>query len=878
MAATLENIFGDSGGDSAKPIKTAAPTKKGPTLDNIFAAKPTAASAPAPKPTGKDIFSLPPKQASAVSSYSSSKQTPQSTEQTANTQDVASYDKAASVVGKIVKGVGDFLNAARRKGDEVTFKNKEFATGKYLQQGGSALEGKTDEEKMKILEEDKMNSPIIKFLNTETGQKITGTVARSTSNVPLKAVALAKSVGDETYEEAKEALLAKRNDPNNTRFEKILYGLQDSGVQSAFGALLSVGASYLTRNPNVGKAVSLAYFAPISAEGQRQEKGEVRDLGNIAIDTIGDTVLSGVADAALKSFAKEGGEAALKNFLRQSGKGFVAEGGTEVSQTVLKYANDYRNANSDEEKKKAVEGLTAYVKDGGLIDEFLIGGLSGAAITGGAAAIGQVGGPVQIDEGREKKEGRLNTDFAKVRDELNRLAEEARTNPTEENTGRLAELQDALADYQNAVKTTPFYVSDDTQDQPLAVVETVQYPDGKFAARFNADTGANAAQSPFSASELYESEAKAIEAAKNDLKTWVEGALKAASAEEAAKLNEIKARLDQKGGQNINVEAANQPVGVETATEATPAQSKPSEAVTEPREPQKLTRGKDGAYNVVEYSQKGDNLGRRKVYFRRSPRNQKTFIEVYSGGQRVARMSLSEARNRFAETDRGLLAQYLVNGVKNERGEYELRQSNAPVIRNTSQQQVEKKPVAVKGEVRKSKAFERVRDQLGAYSELDVNYNRLNLAEDTARAMEFVEQNPKEAKKIALGLMGAPEGVTETAISIALAEKAAAAKDYELQAQVERSRSLRQTRRGQEIVAERGRFNENSPIYFLQQVLQARLDNLGKPSKVRFLGKKKPSANAQTRISQAADGAKAAVKKHMSAAEMAQNIIDELTC
>ena len=68
--------------------------------------------------------------------------------------------------------------------------------------------------------------------------------------------------------------LKKSQDPNNSRFTRIMYGLQDSGIQSAIGALLSVGVSYLTRNPKAGQAVSLAYFAPISAESQRQDNAE----------------------------------------------------------------------------------------------------------------------------------------------------------------------------------------------------------------------------------------------------------------------------------------------------------------------------------------------------------------------------------------------------------------------------------------------------------------------------------------------------------------------------------------------------------------------------------------------------------------------------
>jgi len=202
------------------------------------------------------------------------------------------------------------------------------------------------------------------------------------------------------------------------------------------------------------------------------------------------------------------------------------------------------------------------------------------------------------------------------------------------------------------------------------------------------------------------------------------------------------------------------------------------------------------------------------------------------------------------------------------------------VIRNTTQNQVEKKPVKTKGEVKKSKAFSRVQERLGEAADMDVSYNKLNLAEDTAKALEFIEKNPKEAKRIALGMQGAPEGVTETAISIALAEKAAENKDYALQAQLERSRSLRQTRRGQEIVSERGRFNENSPHFFMQQVLAARIENAGK-TRFKFLSKNKServATGAEAKMKEGTEAIKQTVKKKLSAADLAQNVIDQLTC
>lgn len=257
------------------------------------------------------------------------------------------------------------------------------------------------DEKVRMQKEQELNTPILKFLNSPTGRKVTETVYKNTSNLPLKAIASIQAMGDKTYDEAYQALLAKSKDPENPAWQRILYGVQDSGVQSAIGALLAVGTSYVTRNPNVGRAVATSYFAPIAAESQRQDnpEGNVTSAGNIAIDTIGDTIITGFAENALKNIIKEGGKATLRTVGTNVAKGFAVEGGTEPTQTLLKYANDYRNAKTDAERAAIVQKTAEYVKSGGMLEEFLIAGISGAGITGIATGAGVVAGKsgVQVD-------------------------------------------------------------------------------------------------------------------------------------------------------------------------------------------------------------------------------------------------------------------------------------------------------------------------------------------------------------------------------------------------------------------------------------------------------------------------------------------------
>lgn len=885
MIDPLDNIFGTQEDEQKKKAKNPATsqsrTVSADPLENSFAN--------APKPTAKQV---------------------QVQQPTQEKTDAGFFDKAVSFVGKVATNVGDWFNKQQQKNAEAEFEmgqimkgkttiTKDPVTGKNVMsspQLDAYKAAKTQEEKAKIIKDFEQEAPLIKFLNSNTGKKITGAVAEATSNIPLKTWARLKAIGDDTYDEAYASLLKERKekiaDPNTSYFTKLRYQVEDSGVQSALGILLGLGVSAATRGKVKPQVVTTPYFAAISAEGQRQEKGQVESLGNIAIDTVGDTVLSGIADATLKTFLKEGSEATLKALMKKTVAGFGVEGSTEVSQSLLKYANDYKNAKTDEEKKKVADALGKYVKEGGIVNEFLVGGISGAAITGTAGAVGMAVNPslqpqakVEGDAGGESSTlvGEFNKDFSAVREEAKTLESAVRENPNDKvSLAKLTELQDQLNDYQQAVKERPVYVSDQSQENPLATIETVKYPDGTFSYSFSADTQGSSIQAPFSVSGTFKSQEEAIKVAKREILDWVKTKIPNAEGAELAKLQEIQSEIKASGkapkNQNISestekteVSATNQQKTVETATkQAEKTQVSPN-----------VEKTRAGVYRVTQYTQKGEAQGKAEARFTKSKKTGKMFFEVTKDGERIVRMPLEKAKKTYQTTDRPTMVERAVNGVKDkETGKYQLRQSNAPVIKNTSQNSVEKKPVKTKGEVKNSRAFKRIQERLGEYADIDVNYNRLNLAKDTANALEFIEKNPKEAKKIALGLMGAPEGVTETAISIALAEQASQNKDYALQAQLERSRSLRQTRRGQEIVAERGRFNENSPHFFMQQVLAARIENAGK-QKFRFFSKKKSETvanSAEAKMKEGSEAIKQTIKKKLTAADLAQNVIDSLTC
>ena len=70
--------------------------------------------------------------------------------------------------------------------------------------------------------------------------------------------------------------------------------------------------------------------------------------------------------------------------------------------------------------------------------------------------------------------------------------------------------------------------------------------------------------------------------------------------------------------------------------------------------------------------------------------------------------------------------------------------------------------------------------------------------------------------------------VPSTAVNIAMTEKALADGNYEMASRLIKNRSLEQTRRGQEIVSERGSVNDNSTSKYVKELLASRLEALGK--------------------------------------------------
>jgi hypothetical protein len=303
-----------------------------------------------------------------------------------------SADTLSRIGGKIGSAVAPMINKVSQFNDELEALAELSSNSKKY--GGINEQGQTPLDRYKagnpeqkqeirgqIKESQIENSPFLKALNSEKGRKIIVTT-KYTRNLGVKGISKLQAIGDNTYENALKKWEESSKNPDNPTWKRWLYQLQDSVPQSGIGILLALGASALTKNPTVGKAVAGTYFGAIAAQGQIEEKGRVESVGNLVIEPAGDVFLAGIAESVLKASVKKG----IKSTLTNIGKGFITEGGTEVTQAFGTMVNDYDNAISDEERQVAVDKLKDYVKSGAMVDEFMVGGLSGGIWTGVAGA------------------------------------------------------------------------------------------------------------------------------------------------------------------------------------------------------------------------------------------------------------------------------------------------------------------------------------------------------------------------------------------------------------------------------------------------------------------------------------------------------------
>lgn len=192
------------------------------------------------------------------------------------------------------------------------------------------------------------------------------------------------------------------------------------------------------------------------------------------------------------------------------------------------------------------------------------------------------------------------------------------------------------------------------------------------------------------------------------------------------------------------------------------------------------------------------------------------------------------------------------------------------------------------GRVKQSRFQERVKEQLlqddparYAIDDATGNFNELNLDKDAKNAVDFLESNPEEAIAVSLGMIDPPAGQTATSISVATMLKAKQEGNGVLYAQILNSNSMRLTRAGQEIVAVRGHFTNDSAENYVKRVIDTRMKTLAGRlvSKAERLGRKLSSKEIITeKVDQEVTKLKKKMKQEQSKVKLAQDIIDSLRC
>ena len=155
----------------------------------------------------------------------------------------------------------------------------------------------------------------------------------------------------------------------------------------------------------------------------------------------------------------------------------------------------------------------------------------------------------------------------------------------------------------------------------------------------------------------------------------------------------------------------------------------------------------------------------------------------------------------------------------------------------------------------------------------------MNMKKDAEKAVNLVAQDVQKAYDLAMGNETSKD-VTSTAVSIALSEKALVDGNYELYEKLTRNRSLAQTRRGQEIVAEKGSVTDNSTARYVKELISVKLDALGNKylDTIKVGKKSTPKQRALKAMESEVVKAEKYVKSEKLTMEDAIALLDQITC
>lgn len=188
------------------------------------------------------------------------------------------------------------------------------------------------------------------------------------------------------------------------------------------------------------------------------------------------------------------------------------------------------------------------------------------------------------------------------------------------------------------------------------------------------------------------------------------------------------------------------------------------------------------------------------------------------------------------------------------------------------------------GATKNSRLFERVKETLGVeYENQNRKYNTLDLEQQANKVAKLIEDQPEQAVRIARAQEEPPQGITQNAVAVGLAEVARAKGDYKTAAEIWTDTSLRSTRLGQEIVSLRGNMGQENPLNAVKKVVNYRIDKITKQYKNIIKSLNLPEGTGSVKQVDAVIKAQTArAKQYITARQRkissAQDIINALTC
>jgi len=290
------------------------------------------------------------------------------------------------------------------------------------------------------------------LLNHPKVQPVIEDIAQRTSGTGIKS--MIDAAGDKTFDEAYKANRAAQAG-DTSKLHQFGYQLADTAPQTLFGTALAFV-------PYAGTALATSYWTALSANEQQQSRGEVTSMTNVGIDVALDSLLGKIIESLFKK--------PVTSLLSTIKKTFVAEGGTEVSQDLLKYGNDYREAKTEDEKEKAIQAAKEYFSSGQILMSAGVGGLSGAGV--GAGAYAASSGKEFIESGEAGQKIKEQEGFAKVPFAEDKSTEEVVATPIVEETIERDVFDDPIGN--SSVEMAADIKEKVTQSLPPDIASTIE--------------------------------------------------------------------------------------------------------------------------------------------------------------------------------------------------------------------------------------------------------------------------------------------------------------------------------------------------------------------------------------------------------------------